>query len=107
VQLRTWLPSAPLIVQSFSASVQWIPAGRLSVRVTPVAVPAPMFSTLIDQVIVSPASTLPPSGVLVTLTSGQLTTTDAPSLSVPSFVVETLAVLLTVPQSAASVVPWM
>ena len=107
VQLRTWLPSAPVRVQSFSASVQWIPAGRLSVRVTPVAVPAPMFSTLIDQVIVPPASTFPPSGVFVTLMSGHWTTTDALSLSVPSLVVATLAVLFTVPQSAASVVPWM
>src|SRR5438309_10063606 len=58
-----------------------------------------MFSTLMDHVIVPPASTEPWSGVFVTLMSGHWTTTDAPSLSVPSLLVETLAVLEIVPQS--------
>ena len=52
---------------------------------------------------------MPPSGVFSTVTSGQFTTTLAVAWSVPSLVVLTLAVLLTVPQSAASVAPemWM
>ena len=105
MQVRTWLPSAPLIEQSASLSVQCWPAGRLSEAVTPVAVPLPMFSTLIENVAVSPALTPAPSGLLVTLMSGQITTTDAFEVSEPSLEVATAAVLFTVPQSAASVMP--
>ena len=69
--------------------------------------PGPRFVTSIVNVAVPPALTVPPSGVFSTVTSGHLTTTLAVAWSVPSLVVVTLAVLLTVPQSAASVVPEM
>ena len=105
MQLRTCAPSAPAIEQPASAVVQWTAAvpGRLSVRVTFFAVPWPMFSTLIENVAISPALIVPPSGVLVTLTSGQLTATDADDELVPSFVLVALPVLFTLPQVAGVV----
>src|SRR5215212_1779581 len=105
LQLRTSLLTGPLIEQDALSSLQSTPAGRLSVRVTSRATPGPRFSTTIVNVAVPPALTLPPSGVFVTLTSGHSTVTFAASWSVPSLDVETLAVLLTTPQSAAFVVP--
>ena len=103
MQDSTCAPSGPLIEQSASDSVQWRPAGRSSLSVTPVAVPWPMFSTLIEKVAVSPALMLAPSGVLVTLTSGHRTWIDADAESVPSLVVVASPVLSTGPQLAAVV----
>src|SRR5689334_6914168 len=62
-----------------------------------------MFSTLTENVAVSPALIVPPSGVLVTLMSGQWTVIDADAESVPSLVVVALPVLSTLPQVAGVV----
>ena len=86
-------------------SVHVYPAGRLSVSVTLLATPGPKLVTTIVNTAFAPALTLPLSGVLATVTSGHWTPTVARLLSPPSFVVVTVPVLLTVPQSAASVVP--
>ncbi|MET0684149.1 MAG: hypothetical protein ABW060_02485, partial [Solirubrobacteraceae bacterium] len=52
----------------------------------------------------SPADTLAWSAVFSTSMAAQFTSTEAPSLSEPSFVVVTVAVLSTWPQSSLSVV---
>src|SRR3954467_9421946 len=105
VQSRTCAPSAPLMAQPASPVVQWTAAvpGSASWSVTAFAVPWPMFSTLIEKVAVSPALIVPPSGVLVTFTSGQFTVTDAEAESVPSLVVVALPVLSTAPHVAGVV----
>src|SRR4051794_16832135 len=105
VQSRTCAPSAPVIAQPASPVVQWTAAvpGSASCSVTAFAVPWPMFSTLIENVAVSPALIVPPSGVLVTFTSGQFTVTDAEAESVPSLVVVALPVLSTAPHVAGVV----
>ena len=59
-----------------------------------------MFVITIVNVAVLPALTVPPSGVLATVTSGHCTTTVPVAWSVPSLLVETLAVFETVMQSA-------
>ena len=107
LQERTSVPTGPLIEQDVLSSDQSIPPGRLSVRVTFRAMPGPRLLTTIVKVARLPALTSPPSGVLTTVTSGHWTTTEAVAVSLPSFEVVTLAVLLTVPQSAGSVGPEM
>ena len=104
MQVRTCAPSAPLMEQSSSVSVQWTRPCRAGCRsaVTFFAVPRPMFSTRIVNVAVSPALICPLLGVLVTLTSGHRTVTSADAVSVPSLVVVALPVLSTVPQLAGS-----
>ena len=75
------------------------PAGRLSVRVTDVAVPEPMFEVTIVNTASLPAPTVPApvaslSGVLTTRTSGQSTVTESLALPVPALVEVKVAVLL-------------
>ena len=98
-QVRT--PAA--IEQSAESSLQTIPVGSVSVRVTSFAVPGPSLVTRIVNAAVSPASIVPWSAVLSTVTFGQATVTDALSESDPSFDVVTLAVLSTAPHVAAVV----
>ena len=71
--------------------------------------PGPALLTTIVNVAFWPAWTVPLSGVFATETSGQLTTTEADAVARRrrSLVVTCASVLLTVPQSAASVTPWM
>src|SRR6478735_390918 len=92
------------MAQSASDSLQSMPDGRLSSTTTPVALPGPRFSTLMDQVMTSPALTEPPSGVLVTVMSGQRTVILPGSVSVPSLFDVIWPVLFTTPH-VALVVP--
>ena len=69
--------------------------------------PVPLFLIVTVKPIGSPALTGEASATLRAWTSGQRMSTDAPSESPPSLLVVTMAVLLTVPQSAASVTPSM
>src|SRR6266480_2002650 len=105
-QVRT--PAA--IEQSAESSLQTIPLGSVSVRVTPCAVPGPSLVTTIVNAAVSPASIVPLSAVLRTVTLGQLTVIFAVGASscesaCDSFEAATTAVFVSVPQSAASVAP--
>src|SRR5829696_5753099 len=77
--------------------------GSVSVTVTSRASPSQMFSTVSVKPISSPALTESASAVLVRSTLPQRISTEAESVSDPSFVVVTVAVLSTVPQSSLSV----
>src|SRR5215813_11785203 len=61
------------------------PAGRLSLTVTPVAVPVPLFLTRTVNPIGSPAFTDVASAVFVILTEAGLHVIDADDWSEPSF----------------------
>src|SRR6266480_1575020 len=100
---KSQVSTPPAIEQSAESSLQTIPLGSVSVRVTPCAVPGPSLVTTIVNAAVSPASIVPLSAVLRTVTLGQLTVIDALAESEPSFVVVTFAVLSTEPQVAAVV----
>jgi hypothetical protein len=92
-----------VIEHAAESSLQTIPLGSVSVRVTPLAVPGPSLVTTIVNAAVSPASIVPWSAVLRTVTFGQLTVIVALSESAPSFDVVTFAVLSTEPHVAAVV----
>ena len=77
--------------------------GRVSVTVTPWAVPAPLLLTVSVKPMVSPASTGLASAVLRMWMAAQLTVIEADELSLPSLLVLTPAVLGTKPQLAAVV----
>ena len=70
------------------------PAGRLSLTVTPLAVPVPLLLTVTVKPIGSPALTVAASAVLLTWMLAGLQVMLAELLSLPSLVVVTLAVLL-------------
>src|SRR6266480_1983995 len=96
---------APGACPSIRSIDHWRPpfVGSVSVRETPLAVPGPLFPTVIRNPIASPPSTRGASAVFVTKTSGQFTVIVALSESLPSFDVVTLAVLFTSPQLSAVV----
>src|SRR4029450_2017131 len=82
------------------------PPGSVSLRVTFVAVPAPMLDTVMVNAAFSPALMGVTSAVFSTATSGQLTTIVASSVLLPaadagSLTAETVTVLGRLPQSAA------
>src|SRR4051794_10532175 len=80
------------------------PDGSGSLIAPPVAVPAPLFVAVTVNPICEPALTESASAVLVRLRLAHWTTTLAKSLSPPvPLVVDTLALFLTVPQSAGVV----
>src|SRR5262245_53766838 len=91
-QLRTWLGLLPLI--EHSPAFDWLsidqvtpapePAGRLSLTVTPLAVPVPVLVTLIVEPIGSPALTEAASAVFrMSMWAGRYVMTS-PSESDPS-----------------------
>src|SRR5439155_1764879 len=84
--------------------------GTVSVTVTPWAVPSPLLVTSIVNPMLSPAVTVPWSGVFVIAIAGQFTVIVAvdrlsPTLATDSFEAATTAVFGSVPQSVASVAP--
>src|SRR5712692_2423018 len=100
-QLRTW-GALPAI--EHSEGMLWLlmdqvtpepePAGRLSLTVTPLAVPGPVLLTVTVKPIGSPALTGLASAVLRTWMLAGLQVIEALLVSLPSLVVVTLAVLL-------------
>src|ERR1700746_1357560 len=103
LQVSTCVPTGPAIVQkapSWLEIIQLRPGlpGSGSLTVTPVALPWPALLTVMSNPILSPAET-GPSGlaVLVTRTSGASTQTEAFASGLPSLVVVTWTMLLTVP----------
>src|SRR5438093_1325461 len=87
--------------QSALSSCQSTPPGSGSFRVTPYAVPTPLFDTTIVNAAVSPALIVPWSAVFTTETSGQLTViVTGPADGLPSLEVSALTELLTTPQVA-------
>src|SRR2546428_681780 len=98
-QPRTW-GALPAI--EHSPGLDWLattqvtplpePAGRLSLTVTPLAVPVPLLLTVTVKPIGSPALTVAASAVLLTWMLAGLQVMLAELLSLPSLVVVTLAV---------------
>src|SRR5207253_7702675 len=86
------------------------PLGSVSVKLTPVALPAPMLLSVTSKPMSSPAETGPAGlATLVTFTSGQFTVTEAVALLfvfalAASLLAEAEAVFETVPQLADEVV---
>jgi hypothetical protein len=79
----------------------FVVVGSVSVKLTPVAFPVPMFETVTTNPAVLPAEIGEASAVFVTLTSGQFTEmTTAPDEGLPSFVDVTVTVFETVPHVA-------
>jgi hypothetical protein len=77
------------------------PAGKVSLTVTPLAVPVPLLSTVMSKPIVLPAATGPVGfAVFVIAMSAHCTSTESEDLSEPSLSVLTEASFDTVPQSA-------
>src|SRR5919204_3001146 len=78
-RLSCWLPSAPLMAKLAGLPVEVsmtqctglpaLPPGRASVRVTPVALPAPVLLTVTVKPMGEPADTLAASADLATWTS--------------------------------------
>src|SRR5438128_964077 len=101
LQLRTW-GALPAI--EHRPGLDWLPttqvnplpepAGRLSLTVTPLAVPVPLLLTVTVKPIGSPALTVAASAALIAFMLGGLQVMLAELLSLPSLVVVTLAVLL-------------
>src|SRR5206468_456415 len=97
----TWLPAAPEIEHRPGFDCESIdqvtpapePAGRLSLTVTPLARPVPLFDTLTVKPIGSPAFTVALSAVFRTWIEAELQVITASDESEPSLVVVTLAVL--------------
>ncbi len=77
---------AALIEQAALFSVQVMPAGSVSVRVTPLAVPGPALLTVMSNAIGSPALTGDATAFLITVTSGHRTSVWAEASSEPSLV---------------------
>src|SRR5437899_98872 len=110
-QLRTWLPTSPVMEQPVKdgsrLQLRSPPAGSGSFTVTPVAVPAPSLLTVMSKPMVSPALTGPAGlAVLVMLIEAQLTVTEAEAWPPPSLPDAAVAVLLTRAQSALVVPDW-
>ena len=79
------------------------PAGRGSLTVTPLAVPAPGLPTTTVKPMRSPALTVRASGVLVIVMEAQSTVSDAGLEPLPALLVVTLGVLLYAAQFCAVV----
>ena len=112
LQFSTWVPTGPVIEQPVTAGLMLqfrsVPAGSGSVMVTPVAVPGPLLLTTMSKPMFVPALTGPIGlAVLVMWMVGHWTATVAVELPPPSLPEATVAVLLTVAQSAFVVVDWM
>ncbi len=75
-----------------------VPAGKLSVTLSPAAVPAVLLLRVTLKPICDPALTLGASAVSVIATVAQLTVSEAVFCPDPSLLVVKLAVLLYVPQ---------
>ena len=71
-----------------------VPAGKLSLTLSPAAVPAALLLKVTVKPIWEPALTLAASAVLVIVTVAQLTVSEAVSWPEPSLLVLKLAVLL-------------
>ena len=71
-----------------------LPAGKLSVRLNPVAVPAVLLLSVTVKPICDPALTLAASGVLVMPTVAQSTVSEAVAAPEPSLLVVKLALFL-------------
>ena len=71
-----------------------VPAGKLSVTLSPVAVPAVLLVKVTVKPICEPALTLAASAVLVMATVAQRTVVEAEANPLPSLCVLKLAVLL-------------
>src|SRR6187551_3351577 len=93
------------MVQSPLVSAQSTPSGRLSIRSTSIAAPGPVLVTVIVKLATSPALIVSSAAVLRTTTAGQLTVIVAVSETGSSLEASAVAVLVSVPQSAASVAP--
>src|SRR6266542_2245218 len=108
-QLSDWLPTEPVIVHPESeppaSMAQFSPVlvGRVSVTVTPVAVPVPPAVAVITNPIVLPAFTGLAPATWVMEMEGQFTVMEASRASPPAFVELTEAVLVTCPQVSAVV----
>src|SRR6266542_608402 len=108
-QLSDWLPTEPVIVHPESeppaSMAQFSPVlvGRVSVTVTPVAVPVPPAVAVITNPIVLPAFTGLAPATWVMEMEGQFTVMEASRASPPAFVELTEAVLVTCPQVLAVV----
>src|SRR5438270_6220658 len=115
VQLSTWVPTGPVIAQPVTdglmLQLRSPPAGSGSLTVTPVAVPGPLLLTTMSKPMPVPALTGPAGlAVLVMWMVGHCTPTLATGeLAKASLLATTVALLLTVAQSAALVeeVTWM
>src|SRR5262245_54732538 len=73
VQFRTLAAIPPAAISGLSTQLMPVPVGSGSTRVTPVAIPAPVFLTVIVKPIDSPAFTEAASAVLVTCNAGHCT----------------------------------
>src|SRR5437870_1566842 len=101
-QCSTWAPSGPVMPQVPPAPLwDWtvqctepVPAGRESLIWAPVASPGPAFPRVMVKPIAVPGLTDGASAVLVRVSAGQLTVSEAIAVGEPSFVVVTVAVLL-------------
>src|SRR5438552_2749158 len=115
MQLSTWVPTGPVIPQPVTAGLMLQlrspPGGSGSVMVTRGAVPGPLLLTTMSKPMPVPALTGPAGlAVLVMWMVGHCTTTLATGeLTRSSLLATTVALLLTVAQSAALVeeVTWM
>src|SRR5438270_2047523 len=115
LQPSTWVPTGPVIAQPVTGGLMLQfrspPAGSGSVTVTPVAVPGPLLLTTMSKPMPVPALTGPAGlAVLVMWMVGHCTPTLATGeLAKASLLATTVALLLTVAQSAALVeeVTWM
>ena len=109
VQPSTWVPTGPVIAQPVTGGLMLQfrspPAGSGSVMVTSVAVPGPLLLTTMSKPMPVPALTGPAGlAVLVMWMVGHCTTTLATGeLTRSSLLATTVALLLTVAQSAALV----
>src|SRR5437764_1127153 len=100
-RLRDWEPSGPVMAEAALAGlivqctgVATLPPGRASVRVTPVAVPAPVLVIETEKPMGLPGETLGASAVLATWMAAHSTASEAElATPVPSLVVLTVAVL--------------
>ena len=100
VYIRFWAGGEPLtdqpglVLPASIVQLTSVPAGKLSVTLSPVAVPALLLVNVTLKPICEPALTLTASDVLVIVTVAQSTVSEAEASPEPSFSVVKLAVLL-------------
>src|SRR5262245_8949380 len=86
LQFSSWFGAVPAMEQAaFAGSIDQLmplPPGSTSVIVTPLALPAPMFVTVIVKPIGSPAFTEGASAVFVMCSAGHCTVVDADAATV-------------------------
>src|SRR3954470_24733648 len=103
-RLTPVVTAQPVAVVPPASTLQLRPAGRVSVMVTPVAVPGPALTAVMVKPTPAPADTGVASAVLAARRFEQLTTMSiGPASAEPSLEVATCAELDTVPQVAAVV----